>query len=87
MEGTDTNAYHLNWLNSGTLLEENVQEVGKIDGITYVGLFTATVTVIDFDGDTEDIVIPKTIDIDSVPTNVKAIHAYAFANTSSLNNI
>ena len=87
MEGTDTNAYHLNWLNSGTLLEENVQEVGKIDGITYVGLFTATVTVIDFDGDTEDIVIPKTIDIDSVPTNVKAIHAYAFANTSSLNSI
>ncbi|MDY0316939.1 MAG: leucine-rich repeat protein, partial [Candidatus Izemoplasmatales bacterium] len=87
MEGIDTSGYNALWINIETLVEENVQSVGKIDGITYVGLLTATVTVIDFDGESEDIVIPKTIEIDSVPTNVKAIHAYAFANTSSLRSV
>ena len=79
--GTDTSMYDSNW--DGDLGVMGIVDSGKVDGLTYV-VYEETgelnAIIIDFDGEEEDVVIPKTIDVESVPANVKAIHEYAFAN-------
>lgn len=68
-------------------LETEVMHLGMEAGFTYVVLNGEGITIIDYDLETEQVVIPESIIVDSVSYDVLAINHHAFSFNATLKEI